>query len=326
MYMKFNFNFIKNKKFFYSWAIIITIISILATIFLPLNLWIDMTWWIQIEYSYTNDINLDWINQLIDKVKKDIKYQDKEFINTTTSYKILWEKKFIVEAWLNKIDDVDLNKLDVLKTQFKNELTKWLSSISSSKITLTKYVNIWESFGSYIRNTAYITLFLAIIFISLYIMWAFRWAIEWFSSYPFAFVTGISLFHDVIAALWFYVITSYFFPEFKVDTFFVTAMLTVLGYSISDTIVVMDRIRSNLGTKIARKIDFGTLVNNAINEVFTRSIYTSLTVLIVLITMFIFGPVSTKWFVLAMIYGTIFGTYSSIAIAAPLLYDISNKK
>ncbi|MBP8017124.1 hypothetical protein KAZ01_03895 [Candidatus Gracilibacteria bacterium] len=324
--MKFNFNFIKNKKFFYSGAIIITIISILATIFLPLNLGIDMTGGIQIEYSYTNDINLDGINQLIDKVKKDIKYQDKEFINTTTSYKILGEKKFIVEAGLNKIDDVDLNKLDVLKTQFKNELTKGLSSISSSKITLTKYVNIGESFGSYIRNTAYITLFLAIIFISLYIMWAFRGAIEGFSSYPFAFVTGISLFHDVIAALGFYVITSYFFPEFKVDTFFVTAMLTVLGYSISDTIVVMDRIRSNLGTKIARKIDFGTLVNNAINEVFTRSIYTSLTVLIVLITMFIFGPVSTKGFVLAMIYGTIFGTYSSIAIAAPLLYDISNKK
>jgi preprotein translocase SecF subunit len=103
-------------------------------------------------------------------------------------------------------------------------------------------------------------------------------------------------------------------------------MLTVLGYSISDTIVVMDRIRFNLKQKINNKLNFSVIVNNSINDVFTRSILTSFTILIVLTAMFFAGPISIKGFVLAMIYGTIFGTYSSIALAAPLLYDINSKR
>ena len=98
----------------------------------------------------------------------------------------------------------------------------------------------------------------------------------------------ITLAHDVLAALGFYLITSFFFPEFKVDTFFITAMLTVLGYSISDTIVIMDRIRTNLKNKLTNKIDFGNLVNNSINETLTRSLLTSFTVFITLLAMFFF--------------------------------------
>ncbi|EKE26678.1 MAG: hypothetical protein ACD_4C00199G0007 [uncultured bacterium (gcode 4)] len=319
------FDFIKNRKKVYSFAISISLIAVISLFTLPLNLWIDMTGWVQAEYSYTDNLDINEIIKIVNDSKSDIKFEWKDLINTVSAYKVAWENKFIVEAWLNSIQNLDPKKLEDLKTQFKNDLTNDLTDYKSS-VTLTKYVNIWESFWNYIKQTAYITLFLTIIFISLYIAWAFRWSIEWFSSFPFASVTIITLFHDVLAALWFYLITSFFFPEFKIDTFFITAMLTVLGYSVSDTIVIMDRIRSNLKNKLNKKIDFGSLVNNAINETLMRSLFTSLTVFITLVAMFFFWPVSIKWFILAMMYGTIFGTYSSIAIAAPLLYDISGKK
>ena len=88
--------------------------------------------------------------------------------------------------------------------------------------------------------------------------------------------------------------TSFFFPEFKVDTFFITAMLTVLGYSISDTIVIMDRIRLKLRLSQNKKLDFGALINTSLKETITRSLYTSFTVLLVLLSMFFFGPESIR--------------------------------
>ncbi|MDQ1344210.1 MAG: SecD/SecF fusion protein, partial [Patescibacteria group bacterium] len=100
-------------------------------------------------------------------------------------------------------------------------------------------------------------------------------------------------------------------------------MLTVLGYSINDTIVVMDRIRSNLKIPANKKKDFGTLINDSLNDTLTRSIYTSFTVFITLVALFFFGPEAIKGFILALIFGTVVGTYSSVCIAAPLLYDIS---
>lgn len=285
-----------------------------------------MTGWVQAEYNYTDNLDIKTVTAIAEEVKKETVYNNKEIVNTLVAYKIAWENKFVVEAWLNKFEWLDGKTLDDLKTGFKNKLTAKLASINSSKIELTKYVNIWESFGDYIKKTAYVTTIITILAISLYIAFAFRGSIEWFSSYPFAYVTIITLAHDVLAALGFYLITSFFFPEFKVDTFFITAMLTVLGYSVSDTIVIMDRIRSNLKQKINKKLDFWELINNAINETLTRSLYTSFTVFITLVAMFFFGPVAIKWFILAMIFGTIFWTYSSIAIAAPMLYDFSGKK
>ncbi|MDD2486910.1 MAG: protein translocase subunit SecF [Candidatus Gracilibacteria bacterium] len=319
------FNFIKNRKKFYSVSITTTLIAIIALFTLPLNLGIDMTGGVQAEYNYSDKVDMNEVSKILNDTKSNIKFEGKELINTVTAYKVSGENKFVIEAGLNQIDNLDIKKLEELKISFKDELSKKLTSMESS-ISLTRYVNIGESFGAYIKQTAYITLFLTIVFISIYLAWAFRGSIEGFSSFPFAGVTIITLFHDVLVALGFYLITSFFFPEFKVDTFFITAMLTVLGYSVSDTIVIMDRIRSNLKNKLNKKLDFGSLVNNAINETLARSLFTSFTVFLTLVAMFFFGPITIKGFILAMMYGTIFGTYSSIAIAAPLLYDISGKK
>ncbi|EKE27324.1 MAG: Protein-export membrane protein SecF, partial [uncultured bacterium (gcode 4)] len=260
------FNFISKRFSFYSVAASISLIAIIAIFALPLNLGIDMTGGVQAEYSYTNELDIKTVSEVVQSVKKEIVYNNKELVNTITTYKIAWEDKFVIEAWLNKIDNLDGKELDSLKTSFKNKLSAKFASISSSQIELTKYINIWESFGDYIKKTAFVTIIITILAISLYISFAFRWSIEGFSSYPFAFVTIITLAHDVLAALGFYLITSFFFPEFKVDTFFITAMLTVLGYSVSDTIVILDRIRSNLKQKLNKKIDFWVLINNSINE------------------------------------------------------------
>ncbi len=327
------FNFISKRYSFYSVAVATSLIAIIALFALPLNLWIDMTWWVQAEYSYSNKIWDAWSKMMIDQAKKivdetknEVLFDGKHLINNTTVYKIAWEDKFIVEAWMNKFDKMTWKELDDLKTSFKNKLSWKFAKLDKDEIKLTRYVNIWESFWDYIKKTAYVTIIVTILAISLYIAFAFRWSIEGFSSFPFAMVTMVSLAHDVLAALWFYIITSFFFPEFKVDTFFITAMLTVLGYSVSDTIVIMDRIRSNLKQKLNKKLDFWVLINNSINETLTRSLFTSFTVFITLLAMFFFWPITIKWFILAMIYGTIFGTYSSIAIAAPMLYDFSGKK
>jgi preprotein translocase subunit SecF len=102
------------------------------------------------------------------------------------------------------------------------------SKIQNATIEQARYVNVGASFGAYIKKSGYITLALAILAISLYIQYAFRGSIAGMASYPFAIVTAVSLIHDVVVAFGLYIITSFFFPEFKIDTFFITAMLTVL--------------------------------------------------------------------------------------------------
>lgn len=320
-------DFIKSRFMYYGFALLMVLISLGAYLVLPLNLGIDMTGGVQAEYDYTaGQINIDTVKTLVNEAKKDIVYNNTEVVNNTNIYKISWEDKFVVEAGFSKISGISDKDFEGLKTKFKDDVTDRLSSLSSVKVTMSRYINVGESFGDYIKKTAYITLILVILAISLYISYAFRGSIDGFSSFAFASVTAISLFHDVVIAFGLYIIASYFFPEYKIDTFFITAMLTVLGYSINDTIVVMDRIRSNLRLPENKKKDFGTIINNSVNETMTRSIYTSSTIFIVLIAMFFFGPETIKGFILALLFGTVVGAYSSIAIAAPLLYDISGKK
>jgi len=211
-----------------------------------------------------------------------------------------------------------------MKAKFTKALTEKLSAEKSSSITQSRYINIGESFGAYIKKSGMITLTLAIIMIALYIAYAFRGSIPGMASWPFAIVTGASLIHDVIIAFGLYVATSYFFPEFKIDTFFFTAMLTILGYSINDTIVVMDRIRSNLTEPEGKKMGLSHLIDKSIHDTMSRSLLTSSTVFIVLLALFFFGPETLKGFTLALLFGTVVGTYSSICIASPLLIDITN--
>jgi len=317
-------DYIKHRFSFYAVALVLFVGSLATPFILPVHLGIDMTGGTQAEFQYTGEFNKDKVEGVVAKVSALPEFTAKSSVNTTSVYKVSGENVFVVEVGFSSHDGVTAKELDVIKTDFQSNLVAELKKESDA--TMIRYVNIGESFGDYIKKTAYLTLAMIIVVISLYIAWAFRGAVAGFTSFSFGGVTAVSLFHDVVIAFGLYVVTSYFFPEFKIDTFFITAMLTVLGYSINDTIVIMDRIRSNLLVPANKKLDFGVLVNNSINDTITRSIFTSLTVVIVLVALYFFGPQTIQGFALALIYGTVVGAYSSVCIAAPLLYDITRIK
>lgn len=323
------FSFTKNRFKFYGIAIGLSLVSLAAPFIFGINLGIDMTGGIQIEYNTSGGNELSAENvakEYAQNLKKETLFNGKEVINDISVYGIAGSSSFIVEAGFSTPEGAKESDIENLKSNFVKNLSAKLSTYESAKISQSRYVNIGEAFGAYIKKSAYITLTLAIIAISLYIQYAFRGSIQGIASWPFAAVTGVSLVHDVLIAFGFYVITAFFFPQFKIDTFLLTAMLTILGYSINDTIVVMDRIRSTLHEGTSKKLSFAEMIDKAIHDTMRRSLFTSLTVFIVVLAMFLFGPESLKGFTLALLFGTIVGTYSSICIASPLLIDITKKK
>lgn len=313
-------NIIENRLKYFIFSLIIILLSLWALFFWKLNLWIDMTWWTQSEYSYEWTIDINLINSSIEKLSQKFNLDNNNIINSTSAYRVTWENKIGVVIWFDS--HLSEKEVEVIKTNFKSEVNLELEKINKTFV-LNNYTNIWKSFWDYIQSTAKITLLLAVISISLYIMFAFNQVVNWINSYVFAFVTWLTLLHDVIIAIWLYILTSMFFPEFKLDTYSITALLTILWYSINDTIVVFDRIRANLRQYWWKWKELKEIIEISFGETFARSIFTSLTVVFVLITIFFFWPETLKWFILVMIYWTVFGTYSSIFIASPLLYQIT---
>lgn len=157
---------------------------------------------------------------------------------------------------------------------------------------------------------------LTILGIVLYVTWAFRKIPKPASSISFGVCTIVALLHDVIVVVGSFAILGHF-AGLEIDSLFITALLTVLGFSVHDTIVVFDRIRENL--KKYPGENFEDVVNHSLNQTLARSINTSLTVIFVLFALLLFGGESIKSFVLALLIGIISGTYSSIFNAAPLL-------
>ena len=127
----------------------------------------------------------------------------------------------------------------------------------------------------------------------------------------------VALLHDLVIVLGIFSLLGHF-SNVEIDGLFVTAMLTVLGFSVHDTIVVFDRIRENLRTRAGQPL--AEIIDNSINQTLVRSINTSLTVVFVLTALLLFGGESIRYFVLALLIGIVVGTYSSIFIASPILH------
>jgi preprotein translocase SecF subunit len=318
--MKLNAIKIRFISYIISWVLFL--FSIFAIWFLPLNLWIDMTGWEKIEYSYTHELDLDKFKSEVKSFTEEFDKKNNWIINNTQSYKVAWENTVVVVAWFDEIKNTKDISLEDLKKQYKDELTMKLWTEFSED----NYTSIWKSFWDYIKNTAFLTLIVAIISIALYIAYAFNWHVAGISALSFATITIITLFHDVFISSGLYIITSSILPEFQIDTFFITALLTILWYSINDTIVVLDRIRANLKVYGGRGKSLEVIINDSVNETITRSIYTSLTVLAVLLSILFFGPETVKGFVLVMVFGTIVWTFSSIFIASPILFELNKNK
>ncbi len=314
---------IKNRKKFYAFTIILSVIALIFTFSFNINLWIDLTWWTKLEYSYSEwNIDTKKIENDVIAISKKIKNENREVINNISVYNVTWEKKFVVLAWFDNTlkDDVS----EKYKNEFKTKTLELLNTDNKS-IELTDYQNIWKSFWDYIKKSAIITLIIWLIWISVYLAIAFSWFVNWISSLSFASITIITLFHDILVATWLYIVTSHFIPSFKIDTFFITALLTILWYSINDTIVTLDRIRYNLWLAWKTK-DLANIIDLSITQTVKRSIYSSSTVVFVLIAILLVWPEAIKWFTLVMLYWTIVWTFSSIFIASPLLYDLNKWK
>lgn len=179
-----------------------------------------------------------------------------------------------------------------------------------------RFESIGPTLGEELKDKAFTALVVASIVIILYIAWSFRKVAEPVQSWKYGIGAIIALVHDVVIVTGVYALISTQ-TSYQIDALFVTALLVVLGYSVNDTIVVYDRVRENVLAKHVKH--FETLVNKSVNETITRSINTSLTTFLVLLSLFFFGGDSIEGFVVALMVGVLIGTYSSIFIASPVL-------
>lgn len=201
----------------------------------------------------------------------------------------------------------------------RQALTGALSLGGTLQMEEKRFSSIGPTIGKELRSKAWLAIVMVILGIVLFIAYAFRHVSEPISSWKYGAITTFTLLHDIIVPAGVFVWLGK-----EVDTLFVVALLSIMGVSVHDTIVVFDRIRENLKLKISN--DFMTTVGTSLRQTFTRSINTSLTVMIVLATLFFFGPASTKDFSLILWIGIAIGTYSSVFIASPLLVELEKRQ
>lgn len=180
-----------------------------------------------------------------------------------------------------------------------------------------RFDTVGPTIGAELRTRSGVAVILVIFLIVSYVAWAFRKVSRPVASWKYGLTTIVALVHDVLIPAGLFAVAGRFFG-FEVDTLFVTAILTILGFSVHDTIVVFDRIRENL-RKAPGHGDFEGLVNASVLQTLGRSINTSFTVVLALAAVCLFGGASTRIFSGTLIVGIIIGTYSSIFIASPLL-------
>ncbi len=204
-----------------------------------------------------------------------------------------------------------------LKALSEDEHQAVLTALRTShgEITELRFDAIGPVIGVELRRKSMQGLLLVGLAIMAYVAWAFRRVSAPVPSWQYGAVTIIAALHDIIVPVGVFALLGHFYGV-EIGTAFVSAILTILGYSITDTIVVMDRIRENL---LKTDLSFPELVDKAVRSTFMRSFNTSMTTLLALVSIYLFGGSSLREFTLTLIIGLAVGTYSSIFIASPLL-------
>lgn len=204
-----------------------------------------------------------------------------------------------------------------------------------SKLTIERQNSIGPVAGAELRSKAVTAIAVVVLIIVLFVTFAFRkvsppagpggQVSRTVPSWKYGLATVIALAHDILIPTGIFVFLGYL-AGFEIDLLFVTGLLAILGYSVHDTIVVFDRVRENLRVNQEKNIseEFEMTVGRSVNQTFVRSINTSLTLLITLAALYIYGPAATQNLALLLIIGLIAGTYSSIFIASPLLVTFFN--
>ena len=285
--MKFNIDFYKYRNVAYIFSAILLISSVSLFLFKNLNLGIDFKGGIMIEAKFNNPPNLTELRNKITNLS--IGNSEIQEFGDPTNILIRIEKQ----------SNDDVNQKEIIK-KLKDSLSQDID------YRRTEFV------GPKVGKELTIMGIKAISF-SLLAMFAYIWFR--FSGWQFGLGALIALFHDVISTIGFF---SFSQIEFNLAS--IAAILTIAGYSINDTVVVFDRVRENLiKTTKDTEVNFSKLLNVSINQTLSRTIMTSLTTLLALLALYIFGGEVVRGFVSAMIWGVLIGTYSSIFIASPLI-------
>ena len=259
--------------------------------------------------AWEHKINVNDFEKTFSKDKLTLKYMfnqwntDLEIRSLSTSVKYSNEMLWQIKEYLKQKGYIKSNQ-DIISTAF-----------------------VWPTVGEYMKSVAKQALIWGIVIMAIYILIAFVGVREYFQPWIFSLVTVLTLMHDVIMAAGGYGIWMHFNPLVVVDTVFVMAILTVLGYSVNDTIIIFDRVRENI-IKYSSQLREGQkklyeVFDESLYQTMRRSIFTSLSTLLVVACMYIFGNQVFKDFSFVILVGVIFGTYSSIFLAAPGAYRIN---
>ena len=287
---------VKYKKIFLSISAVLVLLSVISMFYFGFNVGIDFKGGALTEVAYENDR----------PAKEDLAPVIEKLNIGSVLLQPTGDKGYIIKS-----RDLDENEhlllLQALSGGEKNEAKE------------TNFNSIGPSVGAELTRKAIISVILVSLAIICFIAFAFRKVSKPVSSWKYGLIAVVALLHDVIIPSGIFALLSHFYGA-ELDTLFVVAVLTILGLSVSDTIVIFDRIRENSKEQNDnRQTDFKTIVGSSLDQSFVRSIATSMTVILVLLALVFFGPESTKYFALMLTAGMFFGTYSSIFLASPLL-------
>jgi preprotein translocase subunit SecF len=286
---------IQNRKIFLSFSGLLVSGSILALFFWGLNFGIDFKGGSLMEVQFSN------YNPSIAEIQDSVKD-----VGLTNLVVQPTEDSFILRFKENS-EEVHATVTSDLKN-----LAAGKKDVSFKEL---QFDSIGPSIGNELKSKSFNVSVLAILMIAAYIAFSFRKVSLPVASWKYGVASIIALAHDVLIALGFFSIMGHFYGT-EVNTPFIAAILTVIGYSINDTIVVFDRIRDNLPKS---QENFENTVNLSINQTIVRSLNTSFTVVLSLLAIYFFGGETIKDFSLALIVGVLAGTYSSIFVASPVL-------
>jgi len=295
------FDIIGRRKVWYILSTVLILPGIISLLVWHLNVGIDFKGGSQQDISFSQAPN-------IDQVRKDLDGAHIDGVAVQTS-----GDKDVIVRFPDQKDlqprDVGNNVLTALKKEDAN-----LKEVS------------FESIGGLVAHTTIVNAIWAVLITSiaiiLFIAWSFRAVPAPASSWRFGVTAILALAHDVLFVIGAFSLIGHFFPQIEVDSLFITAILTILGFSVNDTIVTFDRVRENLRRSPGKS--FAEIVSSSLNQTLARSINTSGTVLLVLLALLILGGESVRNFILALTLGVAIGTYSSIFNAAPLLVSWQN--
>ncbi|OGI17656.1 MAG: protein-export membrane protein SecF [Candidatus Moranbacteria bacterium RIFCSPHIGHO2_02_FULL_40_12b] len=289
-------NIISKTKYAYIFSITLTVLSVLSLIFWGLRFGIDFTGGTLMEIKFSGKPP---DNIKIEEILKDANLQGLTVQKTGSDSAII--------RYASESDAVNREAFKKISERSEGAKQMRVEFINSSISKELKKKSLWAMSW-------------AVLGILLYISWAFRKVSMPVESWKYGIGAVIALIHDVLITVGVFSVLGHY-KGIEIGVPFIAALLTILGFSVHDTIVVYDRTRENL-LKGTSKEKFPEVVNRSLNETLIRSINTSLTVIITLLAIYIFGGESVRHFSLALLVGVTFGTYSSIFIASALLVTI----